>query len=237
MPDCEHCGASFDAEAGYLEHLGDEHWDDLGRIDRRRVKTHVQDSGGISRIAIAVGGLAVFLVAVVVFVTVFQGAGGETRMEAADLPDAGAQPVIDNVSLEPGQSREHVPAGTEVDYQSMPPSGGPHYDDWVTGGFYEAGEAPPIGELVHSLEHGSVVIWYDPDEITPEASESLRAWGRSHQADFGSVIALPTPVEDPEAAYVLTAWERRLRMDEYDPETVRQFAGEYLGRGPENQIR
>jgi len=26
-------------------------------------------------------------------------------------------------------------------------------------------------------------------------------------------------------------------MDEYDPETVRQFTGEFIGRGPENPVR
>jgi hypothetical protein len=236
MPDCEYCGASFAEEDAHLEHLGEDHWEELGRIDRRQVEDHRGGGGGISRVALALGALALFLVGLLVFVTVFQG-GGETRTEATDLPDAGAASVIENVTREPGQSRTHVSAGTDVDYQHMPPSGGPHYDDWVTGGFYEPGERPRLGELVHSLEHGAVVVWYDPDELTPEAEESLRAWGRSHQDDFGSVIAVPTPVEDPEAAYVLTAWERRLTMDEYEVETVRAIAAEYLGRGPEQAIR
>lgn len=237
MPDCEHCGASFEEEGEYLEHLGDEHWDELGRIDRRRVKANHADDGGISRVALAFGALAVFLVGLLIFVTVFQGGGEPPRIEAAELPDSGNDAVIANVTEEPGQSTEHVQAGTDVDYQYMPPSGGPHYDDWVNGGYFEEGNAPPLGELVHSLEHGAVIVWYDPAEITPDASESMRAWGRTHRADFGSVIAVPNPVEDPEAPYVLTAWERRLTMEEYDVQTVRQFAAEYLGRGPEQQIR
>jgi len=237
MHDCEHCGASLEDEAGYMEHLGEDHWDELGRIDRRRVERHRRGGGGRSRVALALGGLAVFVVGVLVFVTVFQGSGEVTRTEAADLPEAGDEAVLDDVAHEPGQDRQHVTPGTDIDYEHMPPSGGPHYEDWVTGGYYGPGESPPLGESVHSLEHGAVVVWYDPAEITPDASESLRAWGRNHQAEFGSIVAVPTPVDDPEASYVVTAWERRLTMEEYDVTTVRQFAAEYLGRGPERQIR
>lgn len=49
MPDCDYCGASFDDEEAYLSHLGTEHADELGRIDRRRVAAHGEletESGG-----------------------------------------------------------------------------------------------------------------------------------------------------------------------------------------------
>jgi hypothetical protein len=235
MPDCEHCGESFEDEASYLEHLGADHWDELGRIDRRRVEDHRGGGGGFSRGTLAMIALVLFVGAVLVFVTLFLNDGGEDRIETDPLPDEGDEAVLEEVQHEPGQSTQHVTAGTEVDYEYMPPSGGPHYDNWVNGGFYE--ESPPIGELVHSLEHGAVVVWYDPDEVTPQVAESLTAFGRTHQGDFGSFIAVPTPVEDPEAPFVVTAWERRMTMEEYDAETVRQFAAEYLGRGPERQIR
>lgn len=40
MPDCEYCGATFDDEAAYRDHLDDAHADELGRIDGRRVEDH-----------------------------------------------------------------------------------------------------------------------------------------------------------------------------------------------------
>jgi hypothetical protein len=52
-----------------------------------------------------------------------------------------------------------------------------------------------------------------------------------------SFVAVPTPVDDPEATFVLAAWTKRLDMDEYDEETMRQFMAEYLGRGPEQEVR
>jgi hypothetical protein len=47
MPECDYCGESFGDEGGYLTHLGDEHSDELGRIDRRRVKQHQSDDSHI----------------------------------------------------------------------------------------------------------------------------------------------------------------------------------------------
>ena len=40
MPECEYCEESFEDEDAYLSHLGAEHSDRLGRIDRRRVADH-----------------------------------------------------------------------------------------------------------------------------------------------------------------------------------------------------
>ena len=55
--------------------------------------------------------------------------------------------------------RNHVPEGSPVTYNFNPPTGGDHYASWITKGFYE--EPRYDGNLVHSLEHGYVIIWYD----------------------------------------------------------------------------
>lgn len=55
--------------------------------------------------------------------------------------------------------RVHVPEGTKVDYKINPPVFGPHYASWITKGFYE--EPRFDGNLVHSEEHGYVILWYD----------------------------------------------------------------------------
>ncbi|MEK7188868.1 MAG: DUF3105 domain-containing protein [Patescibacteria group bacterium] len=55
--------------------------------------------------------------------------------------------------------REHVPDGTQVNYNSNPPTSGSHYGDWTRAGVY--GQPISDGHLVHSLEHGYVVISYN----------------------------------------------------------------------------
>lgn len=86
--------------------------------------------------------------------------------------------------------RQHVPDGTLVEYNSNPPTSGNHYADWTRAGVY----TNPIsdGHLVHSLEHGYVILSYNctrefsifnlqfskayahEEELAPEASPSAQ---------------------------------------------------------------
>lgn len=71
MPECDYCGATFDDEDAYLDHLREAHLDELGPIDRRRVGAD-EEEGGLPISAgpvalVAVVGLAAALVGYVVF--------------------------------------------------------------------------------------------------------------------------------------------------------------------------
>lgn len=55
--------------------------------------------------------------------------------------------------------RNHVPQGSKVDYKFNPPTSGDHYPSWIIKGFYE--EPRLDGNLVHSMEHGYIIIWYN----------------------------------------------------------------------------
>lgn len=57
------------------------------------------------------------------------------------------------------QGREHVPDGTKVEYNSNPPTSGAHFADWTRWGVL----SKPVsdGHLVHSLEHGYVILSYN----------------------------------------------------------------------------
>lgn len=241
MPDCTYCDESFTDDEAYLAHLRDAHRGELSRIDRRRVESF-EAEGGRSR-AVVYGGIALVavLLAAAVYLTVLQGGDpGDTGaepsgIESEPLPERGDQALLQDVQQFPSEGRNHVDPGTQVDYSTNPPTSGPHYGDWTDPGFYE--ETPAAGNLVHSLEHGYVVIYYDPDALTPEAEASLRAFARNHDERFNAVVVAPNPNDDPESSYVLTAWTVMLRMDDYDPEVVRAFMAEYIGRGPEHPVR
>lgn len=235
MPECKYCEETFPDEESYLAHLGDAHREELSRIDRRRVEGFEPDGGRSRAVVYGAAAVAVVLVAVAVYVFVLSGGGDSAPIEAQPLPDQGNEALLQDVERFPSEGRSHVPPGTEVDYGTDLPTSGPHYDAWADPGFYE--ETPPAGNLVHSLEHGHVVVYYDPAALTPEAEESLRAFARNHQDPWAAVIVAPNPNDDPDSAYVLTAWRTMLRMEGYDAETVRAFLAEYLGRGPENPVR
>lgn len=60
--------------------------------------------------------------------------------------------------------RDHVAVGTKVSYNSNPPTSGPHYAEWEKAGIYDK----PLqdGKLVHSLEHGYVIISYNCENLS-----------------------------------------------------------------------
>ncbi|MFB6303221.1 MAG: DUF3105 domain-containing protein [Haloferacaceae archaeon] len=163
------------------------------------------------------------------------GDGNGGGIESQPLPDRGDPSLLSDVRSFPSEGTQHVERGTDVDYDTYPPTSGPHYAGTVAAGFYE--ETPPMGDMVHTLEHGAVVIYYDPAVLTEDARASLRAWANAHTGTWRSVVVVPHARDDPEAPYVLTAWRHLLRMNEYDAQVVRAFLAEYLGRGPEHPVR
>lgn len=240
MPACDYCEASFDSEDAYLDHLQAEHQGELGPIDRRRVHGESDDSG-FPLGPVLLGVILVGAFGLVGYVTLIMGGDGDTSgadvegIEGESLNQSGDESLLSDVERFPSEGRDHVNSESELEYDTTPPTSGPHFDNWAVAGFYE--ETRPTGELVHSLEHGFVVVYYDPDEMSDEAGESLQKFTDAHTGDWQSVIAVPNPNSDPQATYVLTAWRTRLLMDDYDAEAVHAFLSEYLGRGPENPVR
>jgi hypothetical protein len=59
--------------------------------------------------------------------------------------------------------REHVPDGTIEKYETTPPSFGKHWGSpiYPSREFYSARDKPQMERLVHNLEHGYTVVWYD----------------------------------------------------------------------------
>ncbi|WP_435062168.1 DUF3105 domain-containing protein [Halobaculum sp. EA56] len=161
--------------------------------------------------------------------------GGGGGIESEPLPEQGDPALLEGVKQFPSEGADHVRQGTDIEYDTQPPTSGPHYGTTVPAGFYT--EPKPLGALVHTLEHGAVVAYYVPDALTDEAEESLRAFARNFTGTWRSFVAVPNPYDDPEAPYTLTAWRHLLRMEEYDAEVVRAFCAEFLGRGPENPVR
>lgn len=60
-------------------------------------------------------------------------------------------------------NQQHVPPGTALSYPDSPPAFGEHYADWesMDRKLYTADDRPPLGKLVHNLEHGYTILWYD----------------------------------------------------------------------------
>jgi hypothetical protein len=60
-------------------------------------------------------------------------------------------------------NQQHVPDGQAIFYPDSPPAFGEHYGtpDPMTRKLYTEGDRPELGTLVHNLEHGYTILWYD----------------------------------------------------------------------------
>lgn len=77
------------------------------------------------------------------------------RLSEPLRPDASCEVVIETPELLPAT---HLPEGTVITYNSNPPSSGPHYPIWAN--FQEYAEPIEWPYLVHSLEHGAILLLY-----------------------------------------------------------------------------
>jgi len=60
-------------------------------------------------------------------------------------------------------NQNHKPQGTPISYDDAPPAFGPHWPSPASFDrkFYTADDRPDVETLVHNLEHGYTLLWYD----------------------------------------------------------------------------
>jgi Protein of unknown function (DUF3105) len=120
---------------------------------------------------------AMVIAAVVVVVALTAGGGSDGRDEAASrlLPDGGSVPEQREFDLAPaaraagcelrsskgsGVATHTTSLSERIRYKTNPPTTGRHYQVPAEDGAY--GEAPQDEALVHTLEHGRVIVWFKP---------------------------------------------------------------------------
>lgn len=133
---------------------------------------------------------------------------GDETVEEADCG-----PVVET----PVESDRHINDGP-ISYSAAPPAAGDHRDRWAyySRNFYDVLDRPEVGELVHNLEHGYNVLWYDETVIEDdELLDELRALAESYDGakrdPTTALIAAPwTDADGPPfpdgMSYALTHW-------------------------------
>ncbi len=137
----------------------------------------------------------------------------------------------------PIASRQHIPDGTTAtDYNSDPPTSGQHYDTPALAGFYD--DAIPDEQLVHNLEHGYVVIYYNCSNLTADACQNLKAQiqngidraGLDRFTQSSKLIAVPRPAMADLITY--TSWGRLYRADQFGLDQFLQYVEENRSQPP-----
>jgi len=142
-----------------------------------------------------------------------------------------AGPYVDpDIETFPAEASRQVPVGTPTVYNTDPPTSGMQYPVPQAGGFYTNNIA--AGFLVHSLERGGVVVYYDANYVAPADLDRLRDLAAEHPGDSAQVVVVPR--SDATFPIILTAWTHRLRLTLYDPGRVEGFLALFLGQGPEH---
>lgn len=110
------------------------------------------------------------------------GRAKDSEVRNTALDKLGVTPALadcDDVTTKSAEgSGDHKTIGTPIDYPEAPPAFGPHWPNFMQGAeirtFYTPDDRPELERVVHSLEHGHTLIWYD-DTVTEdsEAYEQL----------------------------------------------------------------
>lgn len=140
----------------------------------------------------------------------------------------------------PTQGNNHIAQGSvsPVQYNSTPPTSGPHYPGLAPWAVHDT----PIRyeQLVHNLEDGGVIVYYQCPDGCPELVEQLSSLVSSYLGRDRHVVLVPNDPtwgvengqsfhQDMGARIALTAWQRIDKFDEFDAERIRAFIERYEG--------
>lgn len=132
----------------------------------------------------------------------------------------------------PEEGKDHVAEGSVITYKSSPPSSGTHYGSTAPYGLSDKEIAE--GMLVHSLEHGVIVLYYKPG-LPDKVLQDLRdAYSSLPPAKYGKVKLVITPYPKLQTPLVLAAWGRVLPFTEFNYDKVRAAYQALVDKGPED---
>ncbi len=133
-------------------------------------------------------------------------------------------------------NRQHVDQGTDVLYRNRPPSSGNHYPTPAGYGVFTRDIAG--GNLVHTLEHGGIIVYYRPDLCDQACVGQLQlAYSSAPKSQrYGVVKMTLAPWLDMDQAVTAAAWGWIDGMDQPDVQRILAFYREHVDRGPEDAL-
>lgn len=133
-------------------------------------------------------------------------------------------PELPGVIKPSNEGRSHAASGQTVAYATAAPTSGPHNPGAPRCGIYSQQLPPDLA--VHALEHGTVVIWYQPGLADDDVARLRETVGRF---DEGVILSPNGQLDQP---IVATAWNRLKGYNGPDAE-IEEFITTYRSRGPE----
>jgi hypothetical protein len=140
--------------------------------------------------------------------------------------------------IQPDGGNAHIPVGQVPTYNSAPATSGPHWNQapiapapW---GVY--GTDAPLQEpaSVHNLEHGGIIIWYDPTKISAADITTLENFVRTQSTtERYKFIVSPYTRTTFGHPIAVVAWRWLLYLDSANLDAIRAFSEAHYGKAPE----
>jgi hypothetical protein len=133
------------------------------------------------------------------------------------------------------EQRDH--STESVEYATNPPAYGEHNPVPAQDGIYDPGNAPPVEQTVHTLEHGRIIVQYRPG--LPEADRlKLESVVNEQLGDFGPGYHMVLMENQTNMPYEVaaTAWAQLLGCRELNDKTfdaIRAFREAHTDKAPE----
>ena len=186
-----------------------------------------------------IGLAAVVVIGVIVIAVIQSGKGGPNQAAAAQV-EQDQDPNLPGQWIDPGATYpatgDHVEGavpfcqdtttqlnaqGKVTCYHSNPPTSGPHSPTSVQWGIYS--DPVPKEQLLHNMEHGGVIIWYNCTDCDQLVSQ-IRQVAEGYLKDGRELVMTPYPGMEPNTI-ALTAWSRldKFPVSDYSEGRLRRF--------------
>jgi hypothetical protein len=161
------------------------------KTDRQRVIDEIRkkEQGADRRRGFLIVGVCVAIAVLIIGAAVYRPIKDSFEMRAYNdksLSEIGAPAsACEDISLKPAEgNQQHVPEGQQVTYKDAPPAFGAHWNSATAPAtmarkVWTEDDRPELEVLVHNLEHGFTIVWYDETIANDdEAMTELEAVGK-----------------------------------------------------------
>ena len=184
--------------------------------------------------------MRLFTVALLALLLVAVACGGdEGSDDSGSEEQEAACEEVETVTVEESDNYHQEGTFAADDYSTSPPAGGVH-----ALGFLSEGEIYPepqaIGDAVHSLDHGAVIVW--TNGVEEDVRTEIESWHKENVATdpfkpgtkYTAIIVVENP--DMETPIAFSAWGALQRCNEWDSAAADAFLEQYYASGPEGTV-
>ncbi len=187
------------------------------------------------RLVQIIGGVAV-AAAVIAAVVLVLAAGGDSERETGDLTSA-AKTAGCTVKAFPDEGSNHVEKTLKAsDYKTNPPTSGDHNATPAQDGVYAPDNEPEIQNLVHTLEHGRIILMYKKGTAKGRIAQLQNLYNEESQGKPGYHAVLMQNNSDMPFEVAAVAWRRYVGCPTFTDASLpalRAFRNVYVDTAPE----